>query len=137
MRAVCSATGKIAKHKPSHLLITLSLPVMHARDTSRNQQCRNTHTAAQNQLGKSGDRYADHHIPILKCCIISTTLPVRLTRTSFSRTMNIELNGFVFVCTLLQVDVIQLMECMFVSQNQPAKSRCRRDGHCHCQRGSH
>ncbi len=67
---------------------------MHTRHTSRDQQCGNTYTSAQDQLCNSVVQYADHRLPTLKCCIFSTTHNDVFIDTN-ERETSICLNGFV------------------------------------------
>ena len=117
-----------AKHKPSRLFITVSLPVMHTRHTSRNQQCRNTYTSAQDQLCNSVVQYADHRLPTFKCCIFSTTHPDGFIDMT-NREMSVELSGL-FVCLFVYWRVMQCngWNVYACCQKHPANNRCHRDG---------
>ena len=100
---------------------------MHTRHTSRNQQCRNTYTSAQDQLCNSVVQYAEHCLPTFKCCIFSTTHPdvfIEMTR----REMSVELNRFacLFVFSMLmQCSGWNAYACCPI---HPANNCCHRDG---------
>ena len=109
---------------------------MHTRHTSRNQQCRNTYTSAQDQLCNSVVQYAEHCLPMFKCCIFSTTHPdVFIDMTK--REMSVELSGFIclFVCLFFVCLFVywRLMQCSAWNayaccEIHPATNRCHRDG---------